>query len=138
MKDIDSLNLKKNEKEQLIEKITALIAGEKEILFAYVHGSFAEGDNFRDIDLAVYINEMPTNEMLKYELLLEEKIESALKLPVDLKVLNNAPPPFCYMVIKKGLKVFVKDDRKRTAFEVSTLQRYFDFQPYRRRYMQEA
>lgn len=138
VKDIHSHYRKENEKNQLIEKISSMLAEENEIIFAYIHGSFTEGGNFRDIDLAVYTNEMPPDKILKYELKLEEKMASTLKLPVDLKVLNNAPPAFCYMAIKKGIKLFVRDDQKRTAFEVGTFKRYFDFQPYRRRYLQEA
>ena len=129
--------LEKIKRDQIVQEITDLLSAEEQIVFAYLHGSFQEGLPFRDIDLAVFITENLPKEQLDYELKLEEKIEHDIKLPVDLKVINNAPPTFCYMVIKKGRELLVRDDSKRVEFEVATLNRYFDILPFRQRYLKE-
>jgi len=129
--------LEKSKRDQIVQKITDLLSAEEQIVFAYLHGSFQEGLPFRDIDLAVFITDNLPKEQLDYELKLEEKIEHIIKLPIDLKVINNAPPTFCYMVIKKGHGLLVRDDSKRVEFEVATLNRYFDILPFRQRYLKE-
>lgn len=45
--------LSSEEREKLIHKIKNLLRQRKDILFAYLFGSFAEGGPFRDIDLAI-------------------------------------------------------------------------------------
>lgn len=126
------------EKDALIKNLSDLLSREDQILFAYLHGSFVTDELFNDLDIAIYCKEMPAVEMLDYELRLEEKLERHLKIPVDLKSLNNAPVSFCYMVLKKGINIVVSDDKRRVGFEMRTYRKYFDFQPYRRRYLQEV
>jgi len=41
-------------------------------------------------------------------------------------------------VRSKGIKLYVHDDKKRTAFEVQTYREYFDFMYYRQRYLREV
>lgn len=129
-------NLTKAERQKLVKRLTFLLGNDVNVLFAYLHGSFNEETAFRDLDIAVYLQQMPPDSMLLYELKLEEELQSVLHYPIDLKVLNGAPPHFCYMVLKKGVKLFVRDDQKRVAFEMRTLKKYFDFEPIRRRYLQ--
>ena len=126
------------EKDALIKNLSNLLGREDQILFAYLHGSFVTDEPFNDLDIAIYCKEKPAVEMLDYELILEEKLERQLKIPVDLKTLNNAPVSFCYMVLKKGIIIVVNDDKRRVGFEMRTYSKYFDFQPYRQRYLQEV
>lgn len=108
-----------------------------EIVFAYVHGSFAKDGPFRDIDIAVYLKE-PPDSALEYELALEAALIQSAPYPVDVRVLNNAPLSFRYQVIKEGRILFVRDDDARSDFQESTLSRYFDFAPFRSLYLKET
>ena len=45
----------------------------REILFAYLHGSFVKKDTFRDIDVAIYLEKMPVS-ILEYELEMETEL----------------------------------------------------------------
>ncbi len=130
--------LEEVERQSLVNHLTSILVCEDKILFAYLHGSFQEGLPFRDIDIAIYLSDLPRKQQLDLELKLEDVIEQKVKFPVDLKVLNSAPPAFCYLVIKKGRKLLVRDDSNRTDFEVRTLRQYFDFLPFRQRYLKEA
>lgn len=139
VKNQELFSISPMEKKGIIEKLPGLLLAEKSVLFAYLHGSFTKEGPFRDIDLAVYFdNNILKVEMLNKELKLEADVESALGYPVDIRVLNNAPAHFSYMVMKKGLRMAIKDDKKRVAFEMRTLKEYFDFLPFRQRYLREA
>lgn len=127
-----------DERQELINRLSAFLAKEENILFAYLHGSFHEGGPFRDLDIAVYLVDLPSREQFAFELKLEDRLEREFRYPADLKVLNNAPPSFAYMVIKKGLKLYVRNDSERVAFEVGTFKKYFDFLPFRKRYLEEV
>ncbi|NCO61536.1 MAG: nucleotidyltransferase domain-containing protein [Deltaproteobacteria bacterium CG_4_8_14_3_um_filter_51_11] len=109
-----------------------------EILFSYLHGSFLAGDSPKDIDIGVYLSRIPDSP-LNYELNLEVALSDAVRiLPVDVRVLNSAPLPFQYAVLKDGIPLVVNDEEARCAFQERTIMRYFDFEPFLRRYLEEA
>ncbi|MFO8033808.1 MAG: nucleotidyltransferase domain-containing protein [Candidatus Bipolaricaulota bacterium] len=124
--------------------VSAMLASREGVLLGYLHGSYAEGKPFRDLDVAVYVSESALSDSpLSYELELESQLESRLRsggisAPLDLRVLNRAPLSFRYEVIKSGIVVYVRDDDLRVDFEVSTISRYFDFAPLRREQLREV
>jgi len=56
---------------------------------------------------------------------------------IDLIVLNDAPPLLRFEVIKNRHVLYNRDDEARVAFEVRTMQEWFDWAPRYRR-MQRA
>ncbi len=109
-----------------------------EISFAYLHGSFLEGNRFQDIDTAVYLERLPES-VLEYELELESELMGALGIHIiDVKVLNTAPLSFKYNVIKDGIILMARDDDERANFQEATTIAYLDFLPYRKTYLQET
>ena len=105
---------------------------------AYVYGSFVMADKFRDIDIAVYLKQIPSTP-LHVELELETELGNIIKnYLVDVRILNNAPLSFRYNVIKSGKPIVVVDDDARTDFEEATLSNYFDFSPFRKMYLKET
>ncbi len=125
-------------REKLVHKLAHLLEQEEKVLFAYLHGSFVDNKRFRDIDVGIFLQEMPPIDRLNYELELEELLSRELKYPADVRSLNQAPPSFCYAVIKKGNLILEKDEAARVEFEMMTLRKYFDFLPFRRRFLQEV
>ena len=110
----------------------------KDLLFAYIHGSFVMANRFRDIDVAVYLNKtsfLPLEIELELEAELGELIRS---YPVEVRTLNSAPVSFRYSVIKQGKPVVVADDDARAEFEVAALSNYFDFLPFHKMYLKES
>lgn len=125
-------------KENITESIISLIGKKPGIVFAYLHGSFTENLPFGDIDIAVYLDRMPES-CLDYELALEIECMNVLeKYPVDVRILNNAPLSFQYNVIKSGRSIAVHDDEARSEFQEKVMERYFDFDYFRNRYLKEA
>ncbi len=128
----------KNQKRELEKKIVDVLNGRGEVVFAYLHGSFLEG-NFRDIDVAIYLNELKgTKDALRYELALERVLEEVISFPVDVRILNIAPLPFRFGVIKQGLLLFSRDEGVRCDFECLTFVEHHDFDFHRQTYRGEA
>ena len=125
-------------KKAIEETIREVLKKHKEILFAYLHGSFVKKNTFHDIDVAVYLEKMPVS-VLEYELEMETELMKALrKYTIDVRVLNGAPLSFKYNVIKDGIVLLVTDDDKRADFEEKTIVFYLDFLPYRKLYLRET
>ena len=81
--------------------MATLLGNEKNILVAYLFGSYARGVETlqSDADIAVLLSEVPEKH-LEYYLHLERKLAEALEKDVDLVFLNDAPPLLKYQVIK--------------------------------------
>jgi uncharacterized protein len=126
------------ERQAAITAVRRTLEAHANISFAYLHGSFMTEGGFRDIDVALYLSELPASP-LAHELRMEAELSQAARgCPVDVRILNNAPLSFRYNVIKNGLLLFARDDDNRADFVESTLAAYFDFAPYRALYLKET
>lgn len=125
------------DKEIIVDKLKNTIKRHKGVAFVYLHGSFPNASRFRDIDIAVYLDEVPVSP-LQTELSLETLLSSAVPYPIDVKILNNSPLSFTFNVIKSGIPIFVANDDIRVDFIENTLKKYFDFAPFRKLYLKET
>ncbi len=123
------------DKEEIKEKIRKVLTEKDEVIFAYLHGSFDE-IYFRDVDIAVYVDESKVEDFLDYELSLSVEIEKIVKLPVDVKVLNSAPLNFKYRAVK-GELLISKNEEIRFRFIEKVLMEYLDFKPIEKRMIRE-
>jgi predicted nucleotidyltransferase len=135
--DTKGFVLSLTEREELRQKIRSLLENRKEILFAYLHGTFRVGKNFRDIDLALYVNVREIS-ALDYELAFEVLLQDTFNYPFDVRLLNNCPTSFAYQVIRDGERIYVADDDQRATFEEGVLSRYLDFLPYHKQYLSDG
>ena len=111
------------------------MAEKNEVIFAYLLGSFSE-TNFRDVDIAVYVDDSKVRGFLEYEIRLSTEIEKRVKLPVDVKVLNSASLSFKYKAIK-GELLLSKNEEIRLIFIEKTLMEYLDFKPIEEKIIEE-
>lgn len=93
---------------------------------AYLFGCVARGTARpdSDVDLAVLLDtlaEMPTA--------LQQDLTLLLNRPVDLVVLDGAPPDLIHRVLRDGRVVLDRDRGRRIAFEVRARNHYFDMKP---------
>lgn len=120
------------------KRLIAELKAHAEVSFAYLHGSFLKGNGFRDIDIAVYLKNLPPSP-LSYELEMEKELSDVVEnYEVDVRIFNISPLSFRYNVIKEGSVLFAKDDNERSDFQEATLSSYFDFEPYRKLYLKET
>lgn len=89
------------EKEKLLRRIREVLSRKKEVLVAIIYGSFTHRDFFRDLDLAVYTGGL-VNDALRLEGLLCLELSKVAKMPVDVRIVDNAPAWFRLRVIREG------------------------------------
>lgn len=111
----------------------------REILWAYLHGSFIAGGPYRDVDVAVWMDptQVPFQEWRRYELDLSVILHQGIHLSVDVRVLNDAPLAFRYHALR-GELLLVRDRERLDEVRARTWDDYFDFLPFARRYLREV
>jgi predicted nucleotidyltransferase len=120
------------EDREIASRIRARIqANPGTVIAAYLHGSAARGGMRpdSDVDVAVLLREpLP----LGAEALcqpLASALEKDLGQPVDLTVLNLAPPDLVHRVLRDEALIVELDRSARIRFEVRTRNEYFDVRP---------
>lgn len=106
--------LEKAKKEEIIQKVKQALSDKKEVLFAYVFGSFLDSPSFRDIDIGVYIKKIAPPQVFDYELQLSQAVAEKCGLPFDffeVKVLNFAPSSFLNNIFCRGQLLFSKNQK---------------------------
>jgi hypothetical protein len=124
-------------KEKLIERLKDFLRSRDEVVFAYVFGSFLEGKTFHDIDIGIYLSEIPQEQSTHYGLALSQTLSSKLRIPVDARILNFAPASFLYHVIR-GKLIIERDEEVSAKLTERTIQRYLDLKPLVYRGIKEA
>lgn len=130
-------HMRSPEQQRLLGHISAFLQSREDVLFAYVHGSFARGEKFADIDLGIFLKEPVRSNLLDLELELETALQTLTRFPIDLRVLNFAPLCFVYSVIKESILVVDREADIRADFEGKIFKKYLDFATYRKRYLKE-
>ncbi len=119
------------EREGIITKVKSFLSSRKEIVLAYLFGSFISGGEFQDIDLAILIDENQTDiPIYRYPLRLSSELEVFLGKPRiewDVKLLFRSPIHFQYRVIKTGLLILCQDELARVKYETRVLREYLDY-----------
>lgn len=112
----------------------ALSREEESVLAAYLFGSVARGTARQrsDIDVAVLLADAPHT--LHERFGLESRLEERLRRPVQVVILNDAPPDLVHRVLRDGRLVLESDRAARVRFEVSARNAYFDVLPALERY----
>ena len=102
----------------------------------YLFGSRARGEAHpgSDTDVALLYVQDPPPGLRGLALDLADDLQKALRAPVDLVVLNRAPPDLIHRVLRDGILVCEYDRAARVRFEVDARRRYFDLLPYLREY----
>jgi hypothetical protein len=130
--------LSQTQREQLTQKLKDQLEQRQEIIFSYLYGSFVEGEYFRDIDVAVYVDEqiVPEDKALEYTFKLADILESETKLPVDVRALNYTTLGFKYHVTT-GKVLTCQDDDLRAYVVGKIWTLYFDQLPTVKRFLKE-
>jgi len=118
------------------ETLKSYFAKQKNILCAYLFGSFASGkeNKFSDIDIAVFFDDLtPRKEYSRFILSITDDLSALLDRNIDIAVLNNADSFLKFQVVKKGERIYERPDRRKRDFEARAIIEYFDFLPIRER-----
>jgi predicted nucleotidyltransferase len=120
-----------------LHRLTSELAGEPEVVFGCLYGSFLEGLPFEDVDVGVYLRTSSGGVEATYDLSLADRLSKAIRLPVDVRVLNHASTPFLFHVLR-GHLLFCRDDDLLAGVMERTAARYLDIAPVLRQATREA
>jgi len=113
------------------ERIRLALGERHDVCLAYLVGSCVSGTARpgSDVDVAILFDPLPTPALLDR---LTEDLGAATERPVDLVVLNVAPPLLAREVVARGRLVMCRDEDERVRFETRTTARYQDTAHLRR------
>lgn len=119
-----------------LSKLQSALSRHPDITFAYLFGSQASGRTTRmsDIDIAVYLHRSPDGE--KRLEILGLLIDTLKSDRVDLVILNTAPLPLQFRVLKNNQLLVDKAPFLRHAFESKTIVMYLDFSIFEARLLE--
>ncbi len=128
------------EKVKIRDIVRAEVAKSPEVVFAYLFGSFVEDRPFHDVDVGIYVTDGVDVWEIAFDL--AESIEKALQeigynIPVDVRVLNEAPVGFRYHVYR-GELLFTRDEDLLSREVLYTGMRYLDMKPLLEQALKEA
>lgn len=109
--------------------IEQILLAEETIVFAYLFGSLARGQDtrFSDVDIAVYLKE--PFDYAEQKMALFDRLAGALDPgTLDLVVLNRAPISLVGRIIQERRVLVDKEPFLRCWFESLRLREFFDFQ----------
>ncbi|MCX8103809.1 MAG: nucleotidyltransferase domain-containing protein [Candidatus Bipolaricaulota bacterium] len=131
-------SLDSHKRQGVVQPIVAQLAQRPEILAIVLYGSFLNKETFRDIDLALLVDEqkLSPERFLDYELELLEELARLSQFPLDIRIVNRAPVLFRYAVTQ-GQLLFYRDGRLWVEFCERTWGEYLDFEPVARLYIKE-
>jgi predicted nucleotidyltransferase len=138
------------ERDAVVGALREFLQAQSDVVFAYLHGSFAAKRAFRDVDVAVYLG--PPRSLEEggehaglRAMALGAEAEAALRRvlereppPVDVRALNQAPLGFCYQALRGGSLLVSGDEAFRVEWAARIVWQYLDLKPLRERALKEA
>lgn len=119
-----------------LQTLAGYLAGEEEVVLAYLFGSRATGTAGpqSDYDIALLVR----NPSLDLQARLAHEIGAVLEAGrVDMVFLNRAPVELAYAVIAQGRLLYERSVAERVEFEAKVMSLYGDYLPILRRQREE-
>ena len=123
--------------EELLPGAVRYLENQAEVRFAYLFGGLAAGRRgpLSDIDLAVYLSDGSKPSRIKLKLL-DNLINLLGTEEIDLVILNTAPLPLAYRIIKNKKILMDRDPFLRHRYESLIIREYLDFSVAERRILE--
>ena len=112
-----------------------------EVEVAYIFGSVAQGkpNALSDVDIAIIIDRQQINEEAYSYGYKAEILADLIKLlktnHIDLVILNEANTLLKHRVLYFGKLIYTTNERKRIAFQTTTINKYNDFKQLTKPYL---
>jgi len=122
-----------DERERLTRAIKGRLLQERDIVFAYLHGSFLTEESFRDIDVGIFSG---VAKDLSFESDLSFELSTAIGYELDVRVINGAPVAFQMAALRNGRLLLSRNDNARTDFIENVGRRYREYAHFRNVFME--
>ena len=119
---------------RVVATLASALAGESDVAFAVLYGSFVDAEAFHDVDVGIHLRTEQPGHLFSSHL--AQRLSEQVGYPVDVRVLNGAPVSFLFHALR-GQVLVSRDDLLGDVME-RTMQRYFDIAPLLRRSAKEA
>ncbi|MBH0199747.1 MAG: nucleotidyltransferase domain-containing protein [Nitrospira sp.] len=129
--------IRPEQREDVLMKLRVELERVSGLRFAYVYGSVLESDRIHDVDVGICLDETAVAQQKDLVDALSVKLLAAVRLPVDIRVLNEAPLSFLYHVLR-GRLVLCRDETFLTDMLEDVARRYLDLAPFLRNSTKDA
>ena len=130
-------HIDQKERQRIARRLATELEGNRNVVFAYLYGSFLESLPFHDIDVGVYLDKVRVVRTTATELDLAQRLSDTARMSVDVRILNVAPMSFLYQVLR-GQLLCCRDDAGLAVVMEQAISRYLDIAPLVRRATKEA
>lgn len=102
----------------------------------YVFGSVARGTDTAksDLDVGILFHELPEQTLEARPFRQEAELSEKLGRPVQIIVMNDAPPDLVHRILADGQLILERDRSARIAFEIRSRNEYWDILPVLKEY----
>lgn len=112
----------------MIEALRAILATDARIGYALLFGSGSRGTSHSHSDIDVALELRQGTNLSPHDLgELASRLEAVVRMPVDLVLLNEAPPALAYRVFRDGVVLVEHDRAALVARKARAILEYLDF-----------
>jgi predicted nucleotidyltransferase len=129
--------IRPEQREDVLAKLRVELAKTSGLRFAYVYGSVLESDRVHDVDVGIFLDDLMVAQQMNMMDALSVTLSAAVGFPVDIRVLNEAPLPFLYHVLR-GRLLLCRDETFLTDMLEDIARRYLDLAPFLRNGTKDA
>ncbi len=129
--------IRPEQREDVLAKLRVELAKTSGLRFAYVYGSVLESDRVHDVDVGIFLDDLMVAQQMNMRDALSVTLSAAVGFPVDIRVLNEAPLPFLYHVLR-GRLLLCRDETFLTDMLEDVARRYLDLAPFLRNGTKDA
>ncbi|MDF0674741.1 MAG: nucleotidyltransferase domain-containing protein [Nitrospira sp.] len=115
-------------REDLFARLRVELEREPDVRFAYLYGSLLESDRIHDVDVGIFLEDAAVTQKAGVTDTLSAKLTATFGLPVDVRVINDAPLSFLYHVLR-GHLLLCRDEAFLTDMMEDVARRYLDLAP---------
>ncbi len=116
------------QREQIYQRLRDELERVPGVRFTYLYGSLLESDRIHDVDVGLFLDEITAAHNTSLLDHLSMTLRAAVNVPVDVRILNDAPLSFLYHALR-GRLLSCRDEAFLTDLMEDVARRYLDLAP---------